>query len=128
MKNAALLAAGGFFGSVARFALAEWIPSPEGFPFATLLINGLGCLFLGWFYTRENAKKKPRPERLLLIGTGFTGSFTTFSTFSLETVQLFQSGAVFLGILYLIGNLSGICMAALGVGLASAKRKEEIGE
>ena len=86
---------GGFFGAISRFALGEWIHTSNGFPLGTLFINLIGCFFLGWFLTFVSQKKKIRPEFTLLIGTGFVGSFTTFSTFSVETLNLIAAGSYF---------------------------------
>ena len=86
---------GGFFGAISRFALGEWIHTSNGFPLGTLFINLIGCFFLGWFLTFVSQKKKIRPELTLLIGTGFVGSFTTFSTFSVETLNLIAAGSYF---------------------------------
>ena len=90
--NVLFVMIGGFFGAISRFALGEWIHTSNGFPLGTLFINLIGCFFLGWFLTFVSQKKKIRPELTLLIGTGFVGSFTTFSTFSVETLTLLQQG------------------------------------
>ena len=102
---------GGFFGAISRFALGEWIHTSNGFPLGTLFINLIGCFFLGWFLTFVSQKKKIRPELTLLIGTGFVGSFTTFSTFSVETLNLLQQGLIFQGLLYVLTTI------ILGLGL-----------
>lgn len=118
---------GGFFGAISRYSLGKWISNEidNGFPIGTLLINLVGCFFLGWFLTFLKQRKKVRPELSLLIGTGFTGSFTTFSTFSVETVQLWQSGQVALGVLYVVSSiLLGLLLAFLGVRLATPSKKE----
>ena len=110
---------GGFFGAVCRYALGEWIPTNNGFPLGTLLINLIGCLFLGWFLTFVSQKKTIRSEFTLIIGTGFIGSFTTFSTFSVETIHLFQEGLVFLALLYVLAStILGLLLAYLGRKLA----------
>ncbi|KMY52373.1 membrane protein [Peribacillus loiseleuriae] len=110
---------GGFFGAVCRYALGEWIPTTNGFPLGTLLINLIGCIFLGWFLTFVSQKKTIRPEFTLIIGTGFIGSFTTFSTFSVETIHLFQEGLVFLALLYILTTtILGLLLAYLGRKLA----------
>ena len=108
---------GGFFGAISRFALGEWIHTSNGFPLGTLFINLIGCFFLGWFLTFVSQKKKIRPELTLLIGTGFVGSFTTFSTFSVETLTLLQQGLIFQGLLYVLTT------TILGLGLTYLGRK-----
>src|SRR5690606_8901910 len=110
--NLLLVMIGGFFGAICRFALGEWIHTNNGFPLATFLINITGCFILGWFLTYVNQSNKIRPEFTLIIGTGFIGSFTTFSTFSAETLILFQNGLIFMAILYfLTSTVLGILLA-----------------
>ena len=113
--NLLLVMIGGFFGAISRFALGEWIQTSNGFPLGTLFINLIGCFFLGWFLTFIRQKKKFRPEFTLLIGTGFVGSFTTFSTLSVETVELFEDGRFLIGVLYIFVSIAGgLLMSRLG--------------
>jgi fluoride exporter len=117
---------GGFFGAISRYAIGEWIHTDNGFPLGTLLINLIGCFFLGWFLTFFTIKKNIKPEFTLFIGTGFIGSFTTFSTFSLETNLLFQNDHDLYGVLYiLISIIFGLLMAYCGLKLAVIKEKGE---
>ncbi|RYG72369.1 fluoride efflux transporter CrcB [Lentibacillus lipolyticus] len=109
-----LVMAGGFLGAAVRFALGEWIGSAD-FPLATLLANLSGCLFLGWFMTFSSRQEGRWREMSLLVGTGFTGSFTTFSTFSLEMVQLIRDGAIWQGAFYSgISIVGGLLLAYIG--------------
>ncbi|GGJ99956.1 putative fluoride ion transporter CrcB [Lentibacillus kapialis] len=113
---------GGFFGSICRFALGEWIHINNGFPLGTFLINLIGCFFLGWFLTFVNQKGIIKPEFALLVGTGFVGSFTTFSTFSVETLNLFREGLIFMAFLYVLAStVLGIVLAFSGYKLALKK-------
>lgn len=115
---------GGFFGAMSRFALGEWIHTDNGFPLGTFVINLTGCFVLGWFLTYVNQKKKVRPEFALIFGTGFVGSFTTFSTFSVETINLFQQGLVFWGLVYVLATtILGLLLTYLGHKLALLKEK-----
>lgn len=110
---------GGFFGAITRYYIGEWIHKPNGFPFGTLSINLFGCFILGWFLTYFTLRKKIRPEFILLIGTGFIGSFTTFSTFSVESILLFHNGLVVYGLLYASSSIVfGLLLAYLGFKLA----------
>ncbi|UJL48177.1 fluoride efflux transporter CrcB [Virgibacillus sp. NKC19-16] len=119
-----LVMIGGFFGAMLRFALGEWIRINNEFPLGTFLINIIGCFCLGWFLTFVSQKGQIRPEFTLLIGIGFIGSFTTFSTFSVETLNLFQKGLIFMGILYVLAStVLGLVLAFLGYKLALSKRK-----
>jgi fluoride exporter len=114
---------GGFLGALTRYGIGEWIQTNKGFPVATLLINLLGCFFLGWFLTFITNKKNIKPELTLLIGTGFIGSFTTFSTFSVESILLFQNGEAAYGVLYIfISIIFGILMAYFGLKFAEVNK------
>ncbi|WP_318503524.1 fluoride efflux transporter CrcB [Bacillus sp. T3] len=116
---------GGFFGAICRFALGEWLNADNGFPIGTLIINILGCFFLGWFLTFGSIKKKVNPELTLLIGTGFTGAFTTFSTFSVETLRLLQKDFIFQAVIYvLLSIFVGLGMSYIGWRIAKSRRHE----
>jgi CrcB protein len=119
-KNLFALIVGGFVGAVMRFEIGDWMPnSTDGFPWSTLLINGVGCLFLGWFLTITLQKIRLRPEIRLGLSTGLTGSFTTFSTFSVQSVHLFTSGHSVIASLYIILSvICGVGLSILGVALA----------
>ncbi|MDR4948023.1 fluoride efflux transporter CrcB [Neobacillus cucumis] len=111
--NIAWVAIGGFFGAMSRFGLSNLIKGkyPTTFPFATLLINLLGSFLLG-IIVGANLGNSLR----LLLGTGFMGAFTTFSTFKLETIQLHEKGKWNVLILYLITSyLFGILLAFIGI-------------
>lgn len=119
-----LVMSGGFLGAITSFALGEWIHTYNGFPIGTLIINLSGCFFLGWFLTFVNLQKI-RTEFTLLIGPGFVSSFTTFSTFSLETLNLMEQHLVFQGFLYvLISTILGLLLVFSGSKLALLKKKD----
>ncbi|MGJ7919648.1 fluoride efflux transporter CrcB [Neobacillus sp. LXY-4] len=108
---------GGYFGAISRFWVGEWIGTNEsGFPFNTLAVNLVGSLLLGWVAARY---KEDHPHVFLLLGTGFLGSFTTFSTFSVEILKLVEIGRIGLACSYvLVSFLAGICLAFAGFKLA----------
>ncbi|WP_442599828.1 fluoride efflux transporter CrcB [Neobacillus sp. D3-1R] len=113
---------GGFVGAVLRYLVGKGIPAPNGFPLGTLVINLLGCLFLAWFFTITTKGWKINPNLKLAIGTGFTGAFTTFSTFSVETLNLIQNYQTVLAFLYvLLSILGGIALAILGAKLGAVR-------
>lgn len=110
----------GVLGALARFGLsALWNPNtPDVFPWGTMFCNLAGCLLLGFITFTE---KLPISAGLrLAITTGFIGSFTTFSAFSYETVNMLNHDHVILAILYVFGSLWG--------GLASTWVGIRIGE
>jgi len=123
--NILALIAGGLAGTILRYELGEWIPQAQsGFPFATLFINLLGCLFLGWFFTATSSHLKVSPQLRLGLGTGMTGAFTTFSTFSVQTVDLIQKGHPELSAFYVLASIvGGLALTFVGVGVGKIKFK-----
>lgn len=119
---------GGMIGSLLRYFVSlSTNHFNNGFPAGTLLANLAGSFFLGWFTSRVIARNKLNPLLAGAIGTGLTGSFTTFSTFSVETLILIESGKMGLAIFYvLISAIGGFLLAAVGykIGLGQQGRKE----
>jgi CrcB protein len=121
MKEMLAVALGGGMGAVMRFWVAGTVQRTIGgaFPWGTLTVNVLGSFLLGflfiWLIERSTVGELAR----LLITVGFFGAFTTFSTFSVETVRLMQEGAL----AWAIGNILlqvtlCVCLAWLGMQLA----------
>ncbi len=102
-KSLMLVAVGGAFGAVARYTMSEWIPSD--FPWSTLVVNVLGSFLLGVLITIGLTNEQVSPEMILLIGTGALGAFTTMSTFSLDLIQLIDSGEHLPALGYMFANL-----------------------
>jgi len=93
MQQIILIFIGGGLGSLCRYGLARWITNhASGFPLATFVANVLSCLILGIVLALSLKNSVSDTTRLMMI-TGFCGGFSTFSTFSNETLQLLQSGA-----------------------------------
>jgi CrcB protein len=119
----ALVAAGGVLGALARYAVGLAVPAPGQWPLPTLLVNLSGAFALGWLL-ESLARKGPDAGRRRLIrltaGTGFLGAFTTYSTFSLDTVQLFDAGRAADAFAYLALSLVGGTVATvLGIMLGN---------
>lgn len=114
------VALGGALGSVLRFAVALYFKErgwSATFPWSTFVINVTGSFLLGvlvvWL-----AERTPW---LLLLGVGFCGGYTTFSTFSVETERLFAAGRLLAAFGYSVGSVvAGLLAAWLGVLLARA--------
>lgn len=85
-----LIAAGGAFGSISRYALQGWVQraTGSGFPLGTLVVNLIGCLLIGFLTATFTGPKLIREEYRIGIIVGVLGGFTTFSTFGLETFSL----------------------------------------
>ncbi|AYC28478.1 fluoride efflux transporter CrcB [Paenisporosarcina cavernae] len=111
-----LIGLAGSFGAILRYALGELFYNPDIiFPFPTLIANLLGSFVLAWFTTHIVWKFRLSDEVKAIIGTGFVGSFTTFSTLSVETVTLFQESHVFLAFLYIFSSIGGgLVMSRIG--------------
>lgn len=113
------VAAGGAIGSLLRFAVGRLIPgAPPAIPFATLGINVLGSFALGVLAGLSLARPDASPALRAFVGIGLLGGFTTFSSFSVETVTLAQSGALARAATYVVVSvLLAVAAAALGLSL-----------
>ncbi|MGN0488367.1 MAG: fluoride efflux transporter CrcB [Ruminococcus sp.] len=105
------VALGGALGSVLRYAISL-IPFKTDFPFITLIINFMGAIAIGFVMGVVSEKS---PNMLLFWKTGVCGGFTTFSTFSLEAITLFEKKMFFFGGLYVILSI-GLCLAGVLCG------------
>jgi CrcB protein len=118
----AVVALGGVVGSLARYQLGRWWPTPVGgFPAATLLINLLGGLAIGVFLVLITEHLTPHPLVRPFVATGVLGGFTTFSTYALDLQQLLLAHRVAIGLLYLLVTALGT-VAAAAVGMAGTRR------
>lgn len=95
---------GGFLGSCLRYALTKLFPATT-FPVATLLANVLAGFLIGLIIGCGRRSSLLTPTGKLFLTTGFLGGLSTFSTFSLETVTLFESGKVLLAAGNILLNL-----------------------
>jgi CrcB protein len=111
---------GGGLGSLLRYGLAIAFNSPDRLlPFGTVFVNILGCFVLGYFSSNEWVASRLTDTLRLAITTGLLGGFTTFSTFGLESVRLYQSGQSLYGTIYvLVSLLGGLAAALMGMKLA----------
>ncbi|WP_169977386.1 fluoride efflux transporter CrcB [Tautonia rosea] len=115
-----LLSLGGACGVNMRFWFGLWISRWSGhqFPWATLLINLTGSFAIG-FLTVILARWLPHPNHRIMLITGFIGGYTTYSSFALESLMLWERGERLQGVLY-VGStvLAGFLAVILGVALA----------
>ncbi|GIV78631.1 fluoride efflux transporter CrcB [Litorilinea aerophila] len=114
---------GAILGANARYLVGVWAGSRFGadFPYGTLLVNITGSLLLGFLVTLSAGRLQLSPELRLFLAVGFFGSYTTFSSFAVESIFLFQDGGLGRGIFNILGNnLIGLMGALLGVYLARA--------
>ena len=119
-----LVGSGGFLGALARYGLGLAVAAHLGsrFPFSTFLINVSGSFLLGLVGTLAAERWVANPESFrLLLGVGFLGAYTTFSTFEFESHALIQDGQWLLASLYVVlSPLVGYLAVWLGVLAAQA--------
>src|SRR5512137_1969151 len=117
------IGAGAFLGANLRYFLQTWTTNRWGlvFPYGTLIINVSGSLILGFFITLVTQRVVVSPEWRAFVAVGLLGGFTTFSSFSVETLNMMQTDRWLLAALYITGNVGlGVLSAYLGVILARA--------
>ncbi len=115
------VAIGGAVGSVARFLVAVLIQrwSPSTFPAGTLLINITGSFLLGFLMRSALGTSSITPEVRALLTTGFCGGYTTFSTFSYDSIMLIESGQFGRAGVYVVLSV-GASLLATVAGIATA--------
>ena len=104
-KQLLLIFMGGGLGSCLRFLFSIWINENQIKWLPTLIVNSLGCLLLGVFVALLH-KNELNPAAYTLLGIGFCGGLTTFSTFSLDLFQLMRSGNFISAMLYVGATLT----------------------
>lgn len=118
-----IIGAGGFLGAVSRYAVSGWVlRSFENsyFPYGTLAVNLIGCLFIGFLAELSELRQFLNPEFRILIFIGFLGSFTTFSTFGLEVFNLIRDGSLVSAFFNLALHIV-LGIAAVWLGVISAR-------
>lgn len=119
MMNVLLVAVGGAIGSVCRYLTGLWMTRIFGpaFPWGTLTVNLVGSFAIGFLTELVARKLNASMEMRLLIVVGFLGGFTTFSSFSLDTMALLEREATLAAISYVFLSVILSLLAAFG-GLA----------
>jgi CrcB protein len=123
MRQLLAIAAGGGVGALLRY----WVSSGthallgRGFPYGTLTVNVLGSLMMGFLYVwlLDRIVTGPVVRAFLLIG--LLGGFTTFSTFSIESLNLIEAGHVLKALVNVLLSVS-VCITAAGLGVLIARQ------
>lgn len=117
-----LISAGAVLGANARYWIGDWAAQKWGaaFPYGTVLINITGSLLIGLFLTVTTERFLVDPRWRLLIAVGFLGAYTTFSTYSFESFNLFYRGQWLLGVFNAFGSTI-VGVLAVGVGVFLGK-------
>ena len=108
MIKALLVFIGGGIGSVLRYLMSGWVYSLLGsnFPYGTLSVNIVGSFVIGFFLTLAEDKFLVTPDIRVFVAIGIVGGFTTFSTFSYETLKLLRSGSFLTGGLNIVLSIT----------------------
>ena len=116
MARFLIISIGAIVGANLRYWVGDWVAQRFGasFPYGNLVINLSGSLILGFFMTLVSGRFLVDPHWRLLVTIGFLGSYTTFSSYTFESVNLILSGQLWLGLLNLFGSSF---LGALAVGL-----------
>jgi len=123
MTQILAIAAGGSIGAVMRYLVSTGVYNylGRGFPYGTLAVNVLGSLLMGLLYELFLQRLSVSPEVRAVLLVGFLGAFTTFSTFSIETITLIEQGYL----LKAVGNILAsviLCVVAAWLGLQLARQ------
>lgn len=113
-----LISVGAILGANARYWIGDWIAQKWGtsFPYGTLIINITGSFLIGLFISLTTERITIDPRWRYMIVVGFLGAYTTFSTYTLESMNLFERGQWQLGLLDVLGSVI-IGLVAVGLGL-----------
>jgi fluoride exporter len=116
------LAFGGALGACARFTLSSWMAKnfPGDISHGTLAVNVIGSFVIGIIFILIHEKTHLPESYKPFLMTGFLGSFTTFSTFSLETLNHLTDGQYWHALIYIVLSLS-LCLIACFAGVSIAK-------
>lgn len=122
MERFLYIGVGGFIGSVCRYGLSSMLYRVLGdrFPYGTLAVNIIGCFTIGFLMTLFETRFLVQPYLRLFITIGILGGFTTFSTFSYETIEILKGGNITLGVLNILGSVV-LCLVATWLGSVSGK-------
>ncbi|WHT49789.1 CrcB family protein [Sporosarcina thermotolerans] len=115
----------GAIGAVSRVSIGEISFGFGNFPFATFTVNMVGTFFLCFLSAGFIQRLRLNHDLQTALTTGFLGSFTTFSAFSMETVNLFQNDAILIALMYIASSIvGGFLFGSIGMKLARKAGRE----
>ncbi|HEV8593237.1 MAG TPA: fluoride efflux transporter CrcB [Pyrinomonadaceae bacterium] len=117
-RNILLVGLGGFIGSILRYFVSVLAATQisSAFPFGTIIVNVAGCFLIGVIFALSEKGNVLTPEWRVFLTTGFCGGFTTFSTFSYESMRLLQDGQfLFLALNLTLSVAVGFAATYLGM-------------
>lgn len=122
MKVFLAVGLGGILGATGRYGISLLFHNTQGFPYPTLIVNLIGCFLLSYLLNQPAIKRKLPHNLFSALTTGLIGSFTTFSTLAVETVQLWYTNAA-VAICYITVTIcGGLALCLLGYTFASRKQ------
>ncbi len=123
MKILIYIALGGAFGAVMRYGASSSVYAllGRGFPYGTLFVNVAGSLLIGMLSILMLERMSIAPEWRAAVLVGVLGSFTTFSTFSLETLNLLEQGEITTALLNIFASVV-VCLFAVWLGVTIGRQ------
>ncbi|BAZ20627.1 hypothetical protein NIES4073_15040 [Kalymmatonema gypsitolerans NIES-4073] len=122
IRTPVAISLGAIAGALSRYYLGLWFNQLFGteFPYSTLIINVSGCFVMGLFTTLALGRLITiHPDVRLLVTTGFLGSYTTFSTYELDTTKLLEQPSIEIDLLYWFGSaFLGLLSLQMGITVA----------
>lgn len=109
-----LIGLGGGLGSVLRVLVAEWIPASR-LPWGTVSANILGSLLIGWVFAKFEPTAAGSGHWPAFLALGFCGGFTTFSSFSWQTLEQLRQGQTASALVHVLISV-GVCLLATWLG------------
>jgi CrcB protein len=118
MQNYVLVFLGGGLGAAARYWLSGWVPGKieSDLPLGTLAVNILGCFLIGLLMSAFEERFLTQPSLRVFLTVGILGGFTTFSTFSFETVALIRDGEVLFATMNILVSIV-TCIGGTAMGM-----------
>lgn len=124
LKKVSIVMLGGSLGAASRYSIGLLAAKTWGtqFPWGTLLVNLIGCFLIGLIFALADRVRLLTPDMRLLLITGFLGALTTFSSFSLETVNAGRAGLTLQPLINIVvNNLGGLSLTFAGMWLGGLK-------